>query len=128
MEWCRRMALLAAFALFAGCASTGVEMSDQWRIHVNGKADSNGKVELEFVGLGKVIAEVAVDVVAGTRENDVARRIRDELQLKLPPGMYTVRLDDGEEVVVRRARDAEDFQIRLAGNSVTGTRVTVERD
>jgi len=121
-------ATLAVLLMAAGCASTTSKTSNQWRIHVDGGARSAGLIALEVLGVGRKIAHVDVPIVAGTGENDVARRIRDELQLSLDPGQYSVMLDDGEEVRIRRRPGVDDFEIRLVDNTVEGTRLRLERD
>ncbi len=114
--------------LLSACASTSALTSNKWRLEVSGGADSDGAITLQFLKVGGIIAEVPVRVVKGTSENNVARRIRDELQLNLPSGQYNVEIDDGEDVLVKKGRNVEDFEVRLLSNTVKGVRLNLQRE
>jgi len=117
-----------AMLLLTACATTSAPTSNKWRLEVSGGADSDGAITLQFLKVGGIIAEVPVQVVNGTSENNVARRIRDELQLNLPAGAYNVEVDDGEDVLVKKGRNVEDFEIRLLSNTVKGVRLKLQRE
>lgn len=112
--------------LFA--ASLHADISNKWRLEFSGNAESDGELGISVLQVGAVVADVSVPIVKGTAENDVARRVRDELQLKLPKGGYSVELDDGEDVLVKRQPAMEDFEIRVVRNSVSGVRIDTDRE
>jgi hypothetical protein len=120
------LAALLAAALLA--IPAGAETSNKWRLEFSGNAESDGRIELSILEVGAVVATVAVPVVKGTGENDVSRRVRDELQLQLPKGRYSVEGDDGEDVLIKKNGDVADFEVRIAGNSVQGVSIDADRE
>lgn len=124
-----RSATLAAFLfVFAACASTSANLSNKWRLEVSGGADADGTIVVQVLGVGAVIAEVPVQIPRGTGENAVARRVSEELRLQLPADRFAVEVDDGEDVLIKKRGRAEDFEVRIASNTVQGTRVNVQRE
>jgi hypothetical protein len=83
---------------------------------------------VQVLGVGAVIAEVPVDIPRGTGENDVARRLSEELRLRLPADRYAVEVDDGEDVLIKKRGRVEDFEVRVTSNTVQGTRINVQRE
>lgn len=125
----RRM--LAASALVAAwlvSASALADTSNKWRIAISGNAESAGEITLALEKVGAVITHVTVAIPDKTSENDIAKRIRDELKLSLPPSQYTVETDDGEDVLIKKGTDVEDFAIKIANNTVAGTRIDLSRE
>jgi hypothetical protein len=120
--------LAAALAAAFLAMPVGAETSNKWRVEFSGNAESDGRIDVSLLEVGAVVAQVAVPVVKGTAENDVARRVRDELQLQLPKGRYTVEGDDGEDVLVKKQGDVEDFEIRIDGNTVQGVSIDADRE
>lgn len=121
--------LLASFLFIAAaCASTSVQTSNKWRLEVSGGADADGTIVVQLLGVGAVIAEVPVQIPKGSSENEVARRISEELKLRLPADSYTAEIDDGEDVLIKKRGRVEDFEVRILSNSVQGTRVNVQRE
>jgi hypothetical protein len=124
----RNLMLLALLTIVAACASTSVNTSNKWRLEVSGGSDSDGTIVVQLLGIGAVIAEVPVQIPDGTRENHVARRISEELRLQLPKDRYTVEVDDGEDVLIKKRSGVEDFEVRILSNTVKGTRIKVQRE
>lgn len=124
-----RSLLVASLVLLAAaCSSTSVQTSNKWRLEVSGGAEADGIVVVQVLGVGAVIAEVPVQIPEGTGENAVARRISEELKLRLPGENYSVEIDDGEDVLIKKRGRTEDFEVRIASNTVKGTRVNVQRE
>lgn len=124
----RSLMLASILLMAAACASTSVQTSNKWRLEVSGGASAEGTVVVQVLGIGAVIAEVPVQVPKGSGENQIARRISEELKLRLPADSYSVEIDDGEDVLIKKRGRAEDFEVRIASNSVKGTRVNVQRE
>jgi hypothetical protein len=78
--------------------------------------------------VGAVIANVIVDIPDKTSENDIAKRIRDELKLALPADQYSVETDDGEDVLIKKGSGVEDFKVTIANNTVAGVRIDLSRE
>ncbi len=74
--------LLALCATFAPPAHA--DTSDKWRVHVKNDAEADGVATFQFRPRGGFPFEIAVSVIAGTKENDVAERIRDVFHAELP--------------------------------------------
>lgn len=123
-----KTALVSAVVASAFAVGVHADTSSKWRLEVSGNAESDGELAISVLQVGAVVAEVSVPVVRGTAENDVARRVRDELQLQLPKAAYSVELDDGEDVLVKRQAASEDFEVRVVRNSVRGVRVNTDRE
>jgi uncharacterized protein (DUF2141 family) len=117
----------AALSLLASAAALA-EVSNKWRLAVSGNAESEGEVTLALEKVGAVITVVNVAIPNRTPENDVAKRIRDELKLSLPPSQYAVETDDGEDVLIKKGQDVEDFSIRIVNNSVAGLSLDLSRE
>jgi len=121
--------ILACATLHTGCASTPSPTSNKWRIEFDGSAKSAGEIGLQLVGVDQsTIADVTTKIAAGTGENHVARRVADELTISLPRNRYSVEVDDGEDVLIKKRRGVEDFEVRLSANSVVGVSIDLERE
>jgi hypothetical protein len=123
---------MTPFAMLAAlCLCTAVALADtsnKWRMAISGNAESPGKITVAVAKVGAVLANVDVDIVEGTSENDIAQRIRDELRLALPIGQYEVETDDGEDVLIKKSADIDDFEVKIANNTVAGTRIDLSRE
>jgi hypothetical protein len=117
-------ALLLAFA--AACASAG-STSNKWRLEFSGNAESDGVITVHLVELGNTFI-VPVAVPKGTSENNVAKLVRDELKANLPHETYWVEVDDGEDVLVKGRDRVEPYSVLIAGNTVKGVRINVEKE
>jgi hypothetical protein len=72
--------------------------------------------------------DVDIQVFEGTSENQVANRVKNELQEKLPAGKYTVEVDDGEDVLIRTRWGEPDFRINLVSNTVDSVRIEQDHE
>jgi hypothetical protein len=117
-------ALLLVFA--AACASAG-STSNKWRLEFSGNAESDGVITVHLVELGNTII-VPVAVPKGTSENNVAKLVRDELKANLPHATYWVEVDDGEDVLVKGRDRVEPYSVLIAGNTVKGVRINVDKE
>jgi len=116
--------LLLVFA--SACASAGAT-SNKWRLEFSGNAESEGVITVHLVELGNTFI-VPVTVPKGTSENDVARLVRDELKANLPHETYWLEVDDGEDVLVKGRDRVEPYSVLIAGNTVKGVRINVEKE
>jgi hypothetical protein len=115
-------ALLLSFAQFADARP-----SNKWRIHYNGKAETDGVVTLKFTtekGESSLV-EIAID--KGTHENQAARQTRSQLRDQLGE-YYRIAKDDGEEVKVRAERGEDNFEIKEVSNTAKGLHVRMDRE
>ena len=72
----------------------------------------------------------SVDVVAAIRsgraENNVARDVRDAFAAKLSPERYSVEVDDGEDILIKKKDGQPDFAIELVESNVRNVNIKVE--
>ena len=101
--------------------------SEEWRIHVRHNAQSDGVVALQLRPRGGYPFEIRVTVTEWTKENDIARRIRDVLEAELPRDAHEVDVDDGEEVTIEARKGTGEFNVALLDSTVTGVEFEVER-
>ena len=58
----------------------------------------------------------------------VARKIRDVLRAKLDSKAFSVEVDDGEDVLVKKAHSQPNFGLKLVSNSVKAVRINLDRE
>jgi len=117
-------ALLLAFV--AACASAE-STSNKWRLEFSGNAESDGVITVHLVELGNTFI-VPASIPKGTGENEVARLVLKELKASLPPETYWLEIDDGEDVLVKARGRVEPYKVLIAGNTVKGVRIKVEKE
>ena len=122
-----RISMLACAVLLVATASASAKPSNKWRIAVSEGARSNGEIVFRVAPKGGESLEVVVAIADGTGENAVARQIRDVFKEKLDDTRYTVEVDDGEDVLVKRKKGKPIFNIMLIRNTVKAVRINVER-
>ncbi|MGD8252531.1 MAG: hypothetical protein PVF20_09465 [Desulfobacterales bacterium] len=117
---------LAVFGMLSPPADA--KPSNKWRIEVSEGAKSTGEIVFRIEPIGGQAIEVRVPVADGTRENNVAKAIRDAMKAELPADGYHVEVDDGEDVLVKKKGGAADFDLVLVGNSVKSVRINLDRE
>jgi hypothetical protein len=116
--------------LSLGCASNSTHpgLSNKWRLAVDGSAGAAGNIRLALDNAGGRISRVSIKIPSGTSENDIARRVRDELRLALPGSAYEVEVDDGEDVLVKKLADTQDFSMAVRRNTVKGVELKLSTE
>jgi len=107
---------------------SGLEYSNKWRIEVSEGARSTGEIVFEVTpqeGSGQL---VTVPIARGTRENNVARAIKDVFEQALDDRRYHVERDDGEDVLVKKRRGAEVFSLRVISSTVEAVRLYIQKE
>src|SRR6476660_4109672 len=89
--------LLAAMA-FADASPT----SNKWRIEMSGQARTTGEILFRVTPRQGESLDVSVDIKNGRSENNVAKDVRDALAAKLSPDRYTIEVDDGEDILIKK--------------------------
>ena len=122
----RRMLLGAGFALLATVAmAAGVQ--NKWRLEFSGNAESDGRIVLELSPEQGEPQRATVDIRKGRSENGVARDVRDALKAQAGQ-RYTVEVDDGEDVLVKKRRGEHDFVVTVVENTVDGVRLDIDAE
>jgi len=113
--------LLAALA-YAGTSPT----SNKWRIALDGQAQSNGTLQFRVTPRQGDPVDVTATIRSGRAENNVAKDVRDAFAATLSPERYTVEVDDGEDVLVKKKEGQPDFALQLIESSVQNVRIKIE--
>ena len=113
--------LLAAFA-FADAPSE----SNKWRIEMSGQALTTGDIQFRVTPRQGEAVDVNVEIKSGRSENNVAKDVRDALAAKLSPDRYTVEVDDGEDILIKKKDGQPDFALELVESNVQNVSIKVE--
>jgi hypothetical protein len=114
--------LLLATVSFAVAAPT----SNKWRIEMSGKALTTGDIVFRVTPRQGEPVDVTVGIRSGRAENNVAKDVRDALAAKLNPDRYTVEVDDGEDILVKKKEGQPDFALELIDSNVQNVSIKVE--
>ncbi len=113
--------VLAALA-FADASPT----SNKWRIELSGQALTTGELVFRVTPSQGEATDISVAIKSGRAENNVAKDVRDAFASKLSPQRFSVEVDDGEDVLVKKKEGQPDFAIELVEASVQNVTVKVE--
>jgi hypothetical protein len=113
--------MLAALA-FADASPT----SNKWRIELSGQALTTGELVFRVTPSQGEATDIAVNIKSGRAENNVAKDVRDALASKLSPQRYSVEVDDGEDVLIKKKEGQPDFALELVEANVQNVTVKVE--
>jgi hypothetical protein len=113
--------LLAAISSAGGSAT-----SNKWRIEMSGQALSAGEIVFRVTPRQGEAVDVNVDIPSGRSENGVAQDVRDALAAKLSPDRYSVEVDDGEDILIKKKSGQPDFALELLDSNVRHVNIKVE--
>ena len=113
--------MLAAMA-FADASPT----SNKWRIEMSGQALTTGEILFRVTPRQGESVDVSVGIKSGRAENNVAKDVRDALAAKLSPDRYTVEVDDGEDILIKKKDGQPDFALELVESNVQNVSIKVE--
>lgn len=119
--------VIALVALIIPFAAASLPIENKWRLQFSGNARSDGIVSLVITPKDGDPSHVNVPVRAGTRENNVARAVRDALRSAIGKD-YKVEVDDGEDVLVKRRLGRQRFSVSVASITVRGVRVNLDQE
>jgi hypothetical protein len=113
--------LLAALS-FADTTAT----SNKWRIEMSGQALNSGDIVFRVTPRQGDAVDVSVGIKSGRAENNVAKDVRDALAAKLSPDRYSVEVDDGEDILIKKKEGQPDFALELVESNVRNVSIKVE--
>ncbi|HYJ39391.1 MAG TPA: hypothetical protein VEW08_01305 [Steroidobacteraceae bacterium] len=113
--------MLAAMA-FADASPT----ANKWRIEMSGQALTTGEILFRVTPRQGEAVDVSVGIRSGRAENNVARDVRDALAAKLSPDRYTIEVDDGEDILIKKKDGQPDFALELVESNVQNVSIKVE--
>ena len=123
-----RPLLVALLVAFGAPATAADDPRNAWIIECKGAADAHGQIVLLYSEDEGATTRIPVAIPNDTPENNIARRIRQELRQFLQQDDYELDIDGGETVVVIARDPAKRFEIQLQQNTVPGTEIIVVRE
>lgn len=114
--------LLLAAVSFADAPSS----SNKWRIEMSGQALTTGDIIFRVTPRQGEAVDVSVGIKSGRDENNVAKDVRDALAAKLSPDRYTIEVDDGEDILIKKKEGQPDFALELIESNVQNVSIKVE--
>jgi len=115
--------LLFAPATFAGDAAA---KSNKWRIELDGQPLKTGDMQFRVTPSQGEPVDVVATIHSGRAENNVAKDVRDAFAAKLDPERFTVEVDDGEDILVKKKDGQPDFALELIESDVRNVNIKVE--
>jgi hypothetical protein len=135
----RNLIPLAAAALMAASGLVGwspatsaseakVELSNNWRIEVDGSADSDGTIVFRITPKDGTATDVTVPIQKGSSENEAAKAIVSAFKLQLPKGGFKSERDDGEDVLLKKDGKTPDFALEIVSASALNLKLKLEKE
>lgn len=104
-------------------AQSAQGIATEWRIEIEGDADSDGRIMLELSPEIGAPIRASAQIADGRTQSEMAASLRDALQLAAGT-RYEVELDGGALVLTKRANE-RDFVVAMVENTVQGVRVEI---
>ena len=119
-------AVLASFMLAAIAFADASPTSNKWRIELSGQALTTGELVFRVTPRQGEATDIAVSIRSGRDENNVAKDVRDAFAAKLSPQRYSVEVDDGEDILIKKKEGQPDFALELLEANVQNVSIKVE--
>ena len=116
----------ASMMLAAISFADSAPASNKWRIELDGQALKTGDLEFRVTPSQGEPIDVVATIRSGRAENNVARDVRDAFAAKLSPERYTVEVDDGEDILIKKKDGQPDFALELIESTVRNVNIKVE--
>jgi hypothetical protein len=100
--------------------------SNKWRIEMSGQALNTGDILFRVTPRQGEAVDVSVGIKSGRAENNVAKDVRDALAAKLSPDRYSIEVDDGEDILIKKKEGQPDFALELVESNVRNVSIKVE--
>ena len=120
---------VAASLIVVSVAARGAEtmpLSPAWNVQPSGRAGSSGELLFRMTPADGDPVDVAVSVLSGSNEVQVARDIRQALAAHLQPDRFNVELGQGANVIITDRRNRPNFSFELVDSGVQDLRVAVQ--
>jgi len=116
----------ASLMLAAVSFADSAPASNKWRIELDGQALKTGDLEFRVTPRQGEPIDVVATIRSGRAENNVAKDVRDAFAAKLSPDRYTVEVDDGEDILIKKKEGQPDFALELVESSVQNVSIKIE--
>jgi len=116
----------ASLMLAAISFADSAPASNKWRIELDGQALKTGDMEFRVTPSQGEPIDVVATIRSGRAENNVAKDVRDAFAAKLSPERYTVEVDDGEDILIKKKDGQPDFALELVESSVQNVSIKIQ--
>jgi uncharacterized protein (DUF2141 family) len=120
------VAIASSFMLAALSFADNAPTSNKWRIELDGQALKSGDIQFRVTPRQGESTDVTVNIRSGRAENNVAKDVRDAFAAKLSPERYTVEVDDGEDILIKKKEGQPDFALELLESDVQNVSIKIE--
>jgi hypothetical protein len=138
-NWCRRnsrevtvklvavtTAVISSILLAAIAFADASPTSNKWRVELSGQALTSGELVFRVTPRQGEATDITVSIRSGREENNVAKDVRDAFAARLSPQRYTVEVDDGEDILIKKKEGQPDFALELVEANVQNVSIKVE--
>jgi hypothetical protein len=119
-------AIVSSILLAALAFAEGEHNANKWRIELDGTAQKTGDIQFRVTPRQGESVDVVATIRSGRGEENVARDVRDAFAAKLDPERYTVEVDDGQDVLIKKKEGQPDFALELIESDVRAVNIKVE--
>jgi len=119
-------ALVSSILLAALAFAEGDHNSNKWRIELDGTALKTGDIQFRVTPRQGESVDVVATIRSGRDENNVAKDVRDAFAAKLDPERYSVEVDDGQDVLIKKKEGQPDFALELVESDVRAVNIKIE--
>jgi hypothetical protein len=119
-------ALVSSILLAALAFAEGEHNSNKWRIELDGTALKTGDIQFRVTPRQGDSVDVVATIRSGRDENKVAKDVRDAFAAKLDPERYSVEVDDGQDVLIKKKEGQPDFALELVESDVRAVNIKIE--
>src|SRR5688500_5798025 len=119
-------AVISSMLLVAVSFADASPTANKWRIELSGQALTTGEILFRVTPRQGDAVEVSVGIRSGRAENNVAKDVRDALAAKLSPDRFTIEVDDGEDILIKKKDGQPDFALELVESNVQLVSIKVE--
>jgi hypothetical protein len=119
-------AIVSSLLLAALASADTAPTANKWRIELDGQALNSGDLQFRVTPRQGESIDVVASIRSGRAENNVARDVRDAFAAKLSPERYTVEVDDGEDILIKKKDGQPDFALEFVESNVRNVNIKVE--
>ena len=119
-------ALVSSILLAALAFAEGEHNSNKWRIELDGTALKTGDIQFRVTPRQGDSVDVVATIRSGRDENKAAKDVRDAFAAKLDPERYSVEVDDGQDVLIKKKEGQPDFALELVESDVRAVNIKIE--
>ena len=123
----RLTTLAGIICLGSLAAAAQADPAGKWRVEFGSHADNDGTLTLRVAPEGGTPVDVETKITTKSGAGKVAKAVSDSLKVSLGEG-YHVETDNGEDVVIMREGKTPKFEVTLAGSTLTGLVVKIEKE